>query len=72
MSEGDYDPDRLRDGFVKLMDQNAEVINWVDRVLQVLDDSPEIVEFLNERSRLLAWSIDHLREARFAMKEATS
>lgn len=73
MSAGELDNnERLREGITRFLDQNAEVIRWVDRLLNMLDDSPETVQFLSERYGPLMWSIDHLREARFAMKEAIS
>jgi hypothetical protein len=59
------------DQFIPLIEQAAEVFHWVDRLLTMLDDSPETEKFLSERYGPLMWAIDHLKEARFAMEEGT-
>lgn len=50
---------------------DAEMVMWVDQLLNMLRDSPDTKAFLAENYGPLMWVIDHISEARFASKEQT-
>lgn len=53
---------------VYFRDVNLLVEN-VDRLLHMLDSSPETTEFLADRYGPLMWAIDHIKEARHALED---